>query len=394
MVVSPGTRNGAGRASHAASTGHQGSVAGEAAAAAIVSGMINGTSVVGAVAWAKRDPADPSRAAQIHAGHETQWTPVMPPVRNTASLRMFAPMSMKPLSRRVLAIVFALAAVVTVRAQEFKATVTVIWDPIPVDQRVDMRDMKTDIERYINSQQYSGADWDGEKIPVSVTIYLMSRNDQRVTARIAIISQRLVNNTPGRGSNLLRVFDQDWAFNWQQNPVLAFNTFRYDELSSVIDFYLLIALGLDMDTYEDLGGTTAYANAQRIAQLGSSQNISGFRTYYQPGEYTRHALITELMDLRYTGMRQLIYDYQEAIDLFARNPEEGRKNLRLIIGDLANYKKEKITNRSVLMQAFFDAKAGEISDIFKGLSTDPVWRDLKYLDAGNTQLYDAAAAGK
>jgi hypothetical protein len=307
---------------------------------------------------------------------------------------MFAPMSMKPLPRRVLVIVFALVAVVTVRAQEFKATVTIIWDAIPVDQRVDMRDMKSDIERYINSQQYSGADWEGEKIPVSVTIYLMSRNDQRVTARIALISQRLVNNEPGRGSNLLRVFDQDWAFNWQQNPVLAFNTFRYDELSSVIDFYLLIALGLDLDTYEDLGGTPAYANAQRIAQLGSSQNISGFRTYYQPGEYTRHALITELMDLRYTGMRQLIYDYQEAVDLYARDPEEGRKNLRLIIADLANYKKEKITNRSVLMQAFFDAKAGEVSDVFKGLSTDPVWRDLKYLDAGNTQLYDAAAAGK
>lgn len=120
-------------------------------------------------------------------------------------------------------------------------------------------------------------------------VYLMSRNDQRVTARTAIVSQRLVNNEPGRGSNLLRV-RSGLGVDTTQNPVLAFNTFRYDELSSVIDFYLLIALGLDIwITTTGPGRNIGVRQCAAHRAVGLKRNISGFRTYLQPGEYTRHA---------------------------------------------------------------------------------------------------------
>ena len=41
---------------------------------------------------------------------------------------------------------------------------------------------------------------------------------------------------------------------------------RYDELTGLIDFYVYIALGLELDSYGYLGGDAMYSRAWQIAQ--------------------------------------------------------------------------------------------------------------------------------
>jgi hypothetical protein len=57
-------------------------------------------------------------------------------------------------------------------------------------------------------------------------------------------------------------------------------------------------------------------------------------------------------------------------------------------------KKNKLTGPSVFLQIFFDAKALELSQIFKGRESSTVWNNLIYLDPTNTMLYQAAMQGK
>ena len=45
---------------------------------------------------------------------------------------------------------------------------------------------------------------------------------------------------------------------------------------------------------------------------------------------------------------------------------------------------------SVLMQALFDAKSGELSSMFRGHDDPLLFRNLKYLDPGHTNLYNEA----
>ena len=254
--------------------------------------------------------------------------------------------------------------------------------------------MARDVENYLNSNRYLNRDWEGERVPVDVTIYVNSRNGNRVSGRLSVVSKRLVNNAAGTGSGLLRVFDQGWVFEWSFSPTLVYQPLRYDPFTSVLDFYMLLAIGMDMDTYDDLAGTEAYKIAQQIAQNGNAQGVSQFSTVYQPGQLTRMSLVTELMDMRFQPMRRLMYDYHDAMDTYDTDKLKGLADLELVIRDLADYKKNKLSSRSVLMQVFFDAKSMELAGMFKGMKSAGLWADLRFLDPGNTQLYEAAQQGK
>jgi hypothetical protein len=283
---------------------------------------------------------------------------------------------------------------VTLSAQELQATVNVNMQTLTQDQRQDMMTMARDVENYLNSNRYLNRDWEGERVPVDVTIYVNSRNGNRVSGRLSVVSKRLVNNAAGTGSGLLRVFDQDWVFEWSFSPTLVYQPLRYDPFTSVLDFYMLLAIGMDMDTYDDLAGTEAYKIAQQIAQNGNAQGVSQFSTVYQPGQLTRMSLVTELMDMRFQPMRRLMYDYHDAMDTYDTDKLKGLADLELVIRDLADYKKNKLSSRSVLMQVFFDAKSMELAGMFKGMKSAGLWADLRFLDPGNTQLYEAAQQGK
>ena len=283
---------------------------------------------------------------------------------------------------------------VTLTAQELQATVNVNMQTLTQDQRQDMMTMARDVENYLNSNRYLNRDWEGERVPVDVTIYVNSRNGNRVSGRLSVVSKRLVNNVAGTGSGLLRVFDQDWVFEWSFSPTLVYQPLRYDPFTSVLDFYMLLAIGMDMDTYDDLAGTEAYKIAQQIAQNGNAQGISQFSTVYQPGQLTRMSLVTELMDMRFQPMRRLMYDYHDAMDTYDTDKLKGLADLELVIRDLADFKKNKLSSRSVLMQVFFDAKSMELAGMFKGVKSPGLWADLRFLDPGNTQLYEAAQQGR
>lgn len=300
---------------------------------------------------------------------------------------------LKPYLGLFLAIVLVTAFGVTARAQELDANVTVVMDAIPMDQRQELQVMAAEVKKYLNNERFTGAEWDGPRIPLDITIYIMSKNGADVSARLGFVSKRLVNNAEGTGGAFLRVFDQDWQFKWDFNPSLAYMPTRYDHFASVLDFYSLLAIGLDMDTYDDLGGSSAYKVAQQIAQLGNANGVKNFRTFSQPGEFTRMALVNELMDLRYEGLRRLFFDYHDAIDLYAKDPAKGRVEVALVIKDMAQFKRTKISNRSVLLQAFFDAKNVEVADIFRGQREAEVWTDLRYLDGGNAAIYEQARLG-
>lgn len=301
---------------------------------------------------------------------------------------------MKPLLRSFTLFVSALLCGVTLHAQEIKATVSVDMQPLSLDQRQDLMNMARDVEGYINNNRYLDRDWEGEKVPVDITIFISGRNGNRLSARLAVVSKRIINGQPGTGSGLLRVFDQEWSFEWSLNPTLVYQPLRYDDFASVVDFYMLLAIGLDMDTYDDLAGDAAYKIAQQIAQSGNARGISSFSSMFQPGELSRMSLVSELLDMRYQGLRRLIYDYHDALDTYATDKEAGITAIEAVIHDIADFKRKKLSNRSVLLQTFFDAKQIEIAGLFRGNKNSSVWTDLRYLDPGYTQQYEAAREGR
>lgn len=274
-------------------------------------------------------------------------------------------------------------------SQEIQATVTVNVEQLDQDKRINVSTMKSDLERYINTTQYTDQEWEGSRIPVDISIVLSGGYNNKYDAKIFIVSKRYIRGQEDGTSVVMKVADDKWSFEYAQGAFFDYNTNRYNQFSSLIDFYMLVAIGFDMDTYATLGGNPAFNIARRLAGVAATANIPGFDTYIQPGEFTKYALISELTDLRYEPLRINFFEYYvDGLDNMVENKEKGMENLRKTIGDIAYFKKEKMVGPSTLLQVFMESKALELGATFKGYKDQTVFKDLKYIDPSNTTIYE------
>lgn len=281
-------------------------------------------------------------------------------------------------------------------SQELKANVTVNMDQIQFDSRQYVTSLKYDLENYINNQKFTDIEWEGPKIPVEISIYLTGSNRTFFSAQLIIISKRTIRDTDDEGHSIaLKLLDKNWSFEYQTGAMLSYNPTRFNEFTSLIDFYMLMVIAHDLDTYGELEGSKYYDKAKQIILLAASQNKSGYSVNFQPGEMTRYSIISEFSDPRNEPFRRAIFSYYvDGLDLMKENPSQAKKNIAQAIADMADFKKNKLTGPSNFILIFFEAKAPEISQIFKGDSDNKIWTDLMYLDPTNTMLYQEARRGR
>jgi len=280
-------------------------------------------------------------------------------------------------------------------SQEIKAEVTVNMEQLVFEARNNVATMKRDIENYINNQKFTQNDWEGDPINVQITIYLSGGTNNIYSAKMFLISTRPIEGTGNGQSVNLKFYESGWSFEYALGANLTYNLTRFDAFTSVIDYYMLIVIGFDLDTWEELGGSSAFTEARRIVELGVANNADGFSSYSNPGEFTKFNITSELTNMRFYDLRKLLFAYYvDGLDLLATSKSEAIKNLKEIIYNLALFKKNKLVESSVLLDLFFDSKAQEIATIFSGNKDMDVFDNLKYIDPRNSTLWDDAKEGK
>lgn len=279
------------------------------------------------------------------------------------------------------------------KAQEIVAKVSVNIEQIPEEYRYLISTLQNDLTNYINNQKFTNINWEGERIPIDINIALSGGSRNKFAAQIFIASKRYIYGQEGGQSVALRLIDKEWKFEYNQGAMLSYNPTRYNEFTSLIDFYMLLIIGFDSDTYEELSGTRMYDNSKQIVSLAATYGVDGWETTTAPGKFTRYSLASELTDLRYEPLRKLIFSYYvDGLDMMAENKEKATDNLAYVIQEMAEFKRNKLSGPSVLFTAFFDAKALELAQIFKGYKKyKSVFANLIYLDPSNTMVYQEAA---
>ncbi len=281
------------------------------------------------------------------------------------------------------------------KAQELDATVTVNMEQLPFEARTNVSSLESDLKNYINNQRFTNVDWQGSKIPVDITIYLSGGADNRYSGRLLVVSKRYLEGTDGGQSPEIKLYDTKWSFEYGLGAYLKYNPNTFNEFNTLIDYYMLLVIGFDMDTYGELEGSKAFEAAKNLVLLGSSYGADGYQTQSNIGDFTRFNLVSELTNFRYDDLRKLFFSYYvDGLDNMAKNKELALAKLDTIIAEMADYKQNKMTGPSVLLQAFFDTKAQEIASLFNGYPKQDVFNNLKYLDPSNSSLYDDAMNGK
>lgn len=288
---------------------------------------------------------------------------------------------------------FALAASVgaaDLRAQEIEATVTVNDDQLSPAAQQEIASFADDMQRYVNSTRWTGEEWEGPKVKMNFSVVFTGSNGAGYSARLLVGSQRALNKSE-KLSPMMKILDESWSFAYVRNQPFINDPTRYDLLTGLIDFYIYVALGLDLDSYGDQGGSAMYEKAWTIAQRAQVRtDVDGWSTQTPSGNYSRYGLIRELTELRFAPIRKFIYDYHyNGLDLITENRAQALDSINSHLTGLV-MTKDRLVQPSVLLRMMNDAKYTEYAEIFAGYHDPIVWRKLLYLDPGHQSAYEAA----
>ncbi len=154
----------------------------------------------------------------------------------------------------------------TVNAQYVKANVTVKLEKLHQDLRLDMQNFHAEVREYIETNEWSDDKSAFDEITVTITIVIdnVSSSFENVySARFHIFS------TTG-----FQEGDKEWRFPYRRNQIMLFDPNIFDSLTGLIDFYIYILIGEELDRYEQYGGEMYFNKALLIAQLGKSDRYN------------------------------------------------------------------------------------------------------------------------
>jgi Domain of unknown function (DUF4835) len=276
-------------------------------------------------------------------------------------------------------------------AQELDCTVTVSYEGLPANNRGLLADFGQVVQDYMNMTHFTGKDWVGPKIRCSINILFVSASsDVDYSAQAVVVSQRPIYNTINYTS-MLRVNDNSWSFKYEKGQSLYANQSTFDPLTSFLDYYANIIIGLDYDSYEELGGTEYFSKAFGIVTLGNSSSNSG--GWQAAGlSYSRWNLVSDLLNDKFRPFREAFYNYHyNGLDIFndKKYREVALENITNLVNTLDQLR-TKVDLNTTLIKAFFDAKYGEIADYLKYAHKPDLFAILKKIDPRHLSKYDEA----
>jgi hypothetical protein len=244
----------------------------------------------------------------------------------------------------------------TGRAQELNCTVTINSSGAQTSDRGIFRDMKAAIEQFMNSRKWSGDAYKPyEKINCNMLI------TGSFQASVQVQAARPVYNT-NYSSLIFNYADRDWEFEYIESLPLEFNDNTYTtNLTSMLALYAYLIIGIDFDTFVELGGTPYFQKA--LAVVNNAQQAN--RTGWQPlnSNRNRYWIVENYNNGQMTEMRKAMYSYHRlGLDTFDKDPDKSRG---VILNGLKEVKKVRDVNpTSILVVSFFDAKSKELANIF------------------------------
>jgi len=248
----------------------------------------------------------------------------------------------------------------SVYAQELNCKVQMNIDQISGTDKAIYENLKSTVQEYMNTTHFSNVQLSNtERIDCSILFVFKSREANTHTCDFQIQSSR-----PVYGSNYttsLLNFREQLVFEFQENQTLTFNeTTISDNLTSTLDFWAYLILGLDFDSFSKLGGSPFFQRAQEITSMAQGTMGENWKAQVDKNHW---GWANVLSNENQPEMRLLSYQYhRQGLDVMFEKPEEGRAK---IVAAMENLKPAKqFKPGSPLLSNFIETKADELINIF------------------------------
>jgi hypothetical protein len=248
-------------------------------------------------------------------------------------------------------------------AQELNCVVTINAAQIQTSDRTIFKEMKNSIEQFINTRKWTGDTYKNyEKINCNLLITVTKMPAVgNFTASVQVQSARPVYNT-NYPSLLFNFADRDWEFEYLESMPLEYNDNTFtNNLTSMLAVYAYLIIGLDYDSFSELGGTPYFQRALNVVNNAQQSNRPGWQS--QNSNRNRYWIVENLNNAQMTDLRKAIYSYhRHGLDTFEKNPDESRATILKALKDIKRIR--DINPNAILVISFFDAKSKELANIF------------------------------
>ena len=263
--------------------------------------------------------------------------------------------------------------------------VQVNYESVPTSSKELLVNFESDVRNYVNNYQWGEGDPD-EKISCTLNIFVKSViGENQYVAQVFVGSQRPIYGSD-QSTAVLRLMDENWEFTYVKERPIDHNIYTFSSLGSFLDFYMLLILGYDYDTYERLGGTP-YLRRPPTSPVGAIRQGSGMGRdlgIVQPDKARQRATQREyragasrdvglpLQRVGLVGIRQV----SRAGGTYCGHLE--------VVGAA----RKKLDPQNLTLRLLFETKNLEIASIFETYPDRSVYIRLSKIDPSHTGIYE------
>lgn len=264
--------------------------------------------------------------------------------------------------RKILFILFGILPLASF-SQELNCAVSINASQIQTSDAGIFKDMENSIEQFMNGRKWTNDTYKNhEKILCNMLITITKMPAiGSFSASVQVQSARPVFNSTYT-SLLLNFADREWEFDYIESMPLEYNDNTFTgNLTSMLAFYAYLIIGLDYDSFSELGGSPYFQRALSVVNNAQQSALPGWQAI--GSNRNRYWIVENLNNPQMSELRKAIYQYHRlGLDTFESNPDESRQ---VILNGLKEIKKVRDINpNSILVVSFFDAKGKELANIF------------------------------
>ena len=281
--------------------------------------------------------------------------------------------------------VFMLMCALPALSQQVDCTVTVNYEAVGTAYKDLLRDFENEIRNYVNNYQWGTEQLD-EKVKCNIDVFIQSSTgENRYMAQVFVGSQRPIFGTK-KSTASVRLFDEAWEFTYLKERPVSHNPYAFNDLTSVLDFYVYLILGYDYDSYERLGGTPWFQKASDVASMARSSSQKGWQLVTTG--YSRTQMVTDILNPTTNPVRAGFYRYHfNGLDSLASDRPKAWEQMKSAIEQIGAAKKT-IDARNLMVKVLFDTKYLEIAETFQEYPDPNFFIVLSKIDPSHQKTYD------
>ena len=270
----------------------------------------------------------------------------------------------KTLLLMLMALICAFNAMADEEATELLCEVEVNSDRITNGSTDVFTELKQSVTAYMNTTKWTNAVFGtNEKIHCKLMFTISTWDDATglMKGDLQIQSQRPVYNSVYTTA-VINFKDAKVNFNFETGQQLVFSEMEMlDNLTSILNFWAYMIIGMDFDTFELKGGDPYYEKAANVVRLAETSGETGWKAFED--NTNRNAVLTAITNTQTAPIRQMLYDYHRmGLDQMVVTVDKGRSAITHTLENLA--KIYEVAPLSVCLTMFKDAKLDELINIY------------------------------